>query len=65
MHQTHLHSHFSHTAHAFERLKHLFWFGLPKVQAMNSTGYVSHDKKINTPISHLRALPGEINGKRG
>jgi len=60
MYQTHLHTHFSHLGHAFERLKHLFWFGLSKVQAINSAGYVFHDKLIIMPSSHLRALHGEI-----
>ena len=63
MYQTHLHTHFSHLGHAFERLKHLFWFGLSKVQAINSAGYVFHDKLIIMPSSHLRALPGEIKWK--
>ena len=64
MYQTHLHTHFSHLGHAFERLKHLFWFGLSKVQAINSAGYVFHDKLIIMPSSHLRALPGEIKWKK-
>jgi len=64
MYQTHLHTHFSHLGHAFERLKHLFWFSLSKVQAINSAGYVFHDKLIIMPSSHLRALPGEIKWKK-
>ena len=64
MYQTHLHTHFSHLAHAFERLKHLLWFGQSKVQAINSRGYVFHDKLIIMPSSHLRALPGEIKWKK-
>ena len=64
MYQTHLHTHFSHLGHAFERLKHLFWFGLSKVQAINSAGYAFHDKLIIMPSSHVRALPGEIKWKK-
>ena len=60
-----LHTHFSHLGHAFERLKHLFGFGLSKVQAINSAGYVFHDKLIIMPSSHLRALPGEIKWEKG
>ena len=64
MYQTHLHTHFSHLGHAFERLKHLFWFGLSKVQAINSAGYVFHDKLIIMPSRHLRARPGKIKWKK-
>ena len=55
---------FGDLAHAFERLKHLFWFGLSKVQAINSAGYVFHDKLVIMPSSHLQALPGEIKLKK-
>jgi len=41
MHQTHSDTHLSHLQHAFERLKHLFWFGLSKVLAINSGNDVS------------------------
>ena len=64
MHQTQLHPHLSHLTHAFENLEHLFWFVLSKVQAINREGYFFHDKLINMPISHLRALSGEIKWKK-
>ena len=51
---------FSHLGHAFGRLKHLFWFSLSKVQAINRAGYVFHEKLIIMHSSHLRVLPGEI-----